>query len=65
MSLQDFKQSGILQVMTPEQAIAMFRDLKGRMPLDHYMMMMPPGLPAARFVDYAQLFANEVIPAFR
>lgn len=65
MSLEDFKRSGILQVMTPEGAIAMFRDLQSRMPLDHYMMMMPPGLPAARFVDYAQLFAREVIPAFR
>jgi hypothetical protein len=29
------------------------------------MMMMPPGLPAARFVEYAQVFADEVIPAFR
>jgi hypothetical protein len=28
------------------------------------MMMMPPGLPAARFVEYAQVFSNEVIPAF-
>ena len=34
------------------------------MPLDHFMMMMPPGLPAARFVDYAQIFADDVIPAF-
>jgi alkanesulfonate monooxygenase SsuD/methylene tetrahydromethanopterin reductase-like flavin-dependent oxidoreductase (luciferase family) len=65
MSLEAFKASGVLQVMTPEAAIAMFRDLRERMPLDHYMMMMPPGLPAARFVEYAQTFADEVIPAFR
>jgi hypothetical protein len=45
--------------------VAMLRDMKERMPMDHYMMMMPPGLPAARFVEYAQLFADEVMPAFR
>jgi len=65
MSLEDFKRSGTLQIMTPDQAIAMFKQLQSRMPLDHYMMMMPPGLPAARFVHYADIFAKEVIPAFR
>jgi alkanesulfonate monooxygenase SsuD/methylene tetrahydromethanopterin reductase-like flavin-dependent oxidoreductase (luciferase family) len=65
MSLEAFKASGIMQVMTPDAAVAMFRDLQQRLPLDHYMMMLPPGLPAARFVEYAQVFADEVIPAFR
>lgn len=65
MSLDDFKASGQMQVMTPDEAIAMFTDLRAKMPLDHYMMMMPPGLPVERFVHYAQLFADKVIPAFR
>lgn len=65
MTLDAFKKSGTLRIMTPEAAIAMFKSMQERMPLDHVMMMMPPGLPAARFVDYAQVFANEVIPAFR
>jgi len=65
MSLDEFKVSGMLQVMTPDDAIALFRDRQQRMPLDHVMMMMPPGLPAARFVEYAQVFASEVMPAFR
>jgi hypothetical protein len=26
--------------------------------------MAPAGLPAAKFGEYAQVFANEVIPAF-
>lgn len=65
MSLDDFKASGLMQVMTPDEAIAMFSDLRAKMPLDHYMMMMPPGLPVERFVHYAQLFADKVIPAFR
>jgi hypothetical protein len=29
------------------------------------MMMMPPGLPAERFLAYADLFAREVAPAFK
>ena len=65
MDLDAFKKSGTVQVMTPDAAIAMFRDLREKMPLDHYMMMMPPGLPAERFVHYAQVFADKVIPAFR
>jgi alkanesulfonate monooxygenase SsuD/methylene tetrahydromethanopterin reductase-like flavin-dependent oxidoreductase (luciferase family) len=64
MSLEEYKASGILQIMTPEAAVAMFRERQARMPLDHVMMMMPPGLPAKRFVEYAQVVADEVIPAF-
>jgi alkanesulfonate monooxygenase SsuD/methylene tetrahydromethanopterin reductase-like flavin-dependent oxidoreductase (luciferase family) len=65
MSLDAFKASGILQIMTPTEAIAAIKAKQASMPLDHVMMMMPPGLPAKRFVEYAQLFADEVIPAFR
>jgi alkanesulfonate monooxygenase SsuD/methylene tetrahydromethanopterin reductase-like flavin-dependent oxidoreductase (luciferase family) len=64
MSLEAFKASGILQIMTPNAAIAMLKAKQKRMPLEHVMMMMPPGLPAARFVEYARVFAQEVIPAF-
>lgn len=65
MTLDQFKASGQLQILTPDAAIAMFREMQERMPIDHYMMAMPPGLPAARFVEYAEVFAKEVIPAFR
>ena len=51
--------------LTPEQAIARFEALRARIPVEHFMMMMPPGLPAERFVEHAQLFADAVIPAFR
>lgn len=65
MPLDAFKASGILQIMTPDTAITMLKAKQERMPLEHVMMMMPPGLPAARFVEYAQIFAREVIPAFQ
>ena len=64
MTLEEFKASGTLQVMTPDQAIVMLKDLQARMPLDHYMFSMPPGLPADRFVHYAETVASKVIPAF-
>ncbi|HEX7872625.1 MAG TPA: LLM class flavin-dependent oxidoreductase [Sphingobium sp.] len=65
MPLEDFKKSGILQIVTPDQAIAKFRRMQERIPVEHFMMMMPAGLPADRFLSYATLFANEVLPAFR
>jgi len=46
-----------------DQAVAYFRAMKERIPVEHYTMMRPPGLPSARFVEYAQLFADKVIPA--
>jgi len=63
-SLEDYKASGDLRILTPEAAIAMFRDMQARMPLEHFMMMLPPGLPADRFLHYAGIFAREVMPAF-
>jgi alkanesulfonate monooxygenase SsuD/methylene tetrahydromethanopterin reductase-like flavin-dependent oxidoreductase (luciferase family) len=65
MDLDAFKASGTLEILTPDAAIAKFKALQAKVPLDHYMMMMPPGLPAERFIHYAGLFASEVLPAFR
>jgi hypothetical protein len=63
-TLEEFKAGGTLQILTPDAAIAMFRDMQARMPLEHFMMAMPPGLPATRFLDYARTFATDVMPAF-
>jgi alkanesulfonate monooxygenase SsuD/methylene tetrahydromethanopterin reductase-like flavin-dependent oxidoreductase (luciferase family) len=65
MTLDAYKASGDLTILTPEAAIAMFREMQGRMPIEHYIMMMPPGLPAERFLHYADVFASDVLPAFR
>jgi alkanesulfonate monooxygenase SsuD/methylene tetrahydromethanopterin reductase-like flavin-dependent oxidoreductase (luciferase family) len=65
MPLEKFKASGILQILTPEQAIAMFNRMLAKAPVEHFMMMLPPGLPPAQFKPYAELFAREVMPAFR
>lgn len=64
MSLERFKTSGILQILTPGQAIDSFKAMRTRIPVEHFMMMLPPGLPPSKFVPYAEVFAKEVIPAF-
>jgi alkanesulfonate monooxygenase SsuD/methylene tetrahydromethanopterin reductase-like flavin-dependent oxidoreductase (luciferase family) len=63
MDLDTFQRSGILQILTPDDAVTYFKTLKERMRVEHYMMMRPPGLPVGRFVEYAQLFADKVIPS--
>lgn len=65
MTLEQFKQSGLLRIWTPDEAIAQLRKFQKTMPLDHFAMMMPPGLPPKRFVEYADVVAKKVIPAFR
>src|SRR3546814_6904165 len=65
MTLDAFKASGILSILTPAQAIDMFRKMLAKAPVEHFMMMLPPGLPPAKFMQYAELFANEVMQAFR
>ena len=65
MTLAAFKASGILRILTPGQAIDMFNEMRSRTPVEHFMMMLPPGLEPAKFASYAEVFAKEVIPAFR
>jgi alkanesulfonate monooxygenase SsuD/methylene tetrahydromethanopterin reductase-like flavin-dependent oxidoreductase (luciferase family) len=65
MSLEAFKASGILKILTPGQAIDYFKAMQARIPVEHFMMMPPAGLPLPKFAEYADVFAKEVIPAFR
>lgn len=63
-TLAEYKASGELQVLTPDRAIALFRDMRARMPVEHVILSMPAGLSPDRFLHYAQVFAREVLPAF-
>ena len=65
MTLEAFKTSGILRILTPGQAIDMFNEMLAKAPVEHFMMMLPPGIPPSKFAPYAEVFAREVIPAFR
>lgn len=65
MDIDAFKASGVLQIMTPDEAIGYFKGLQEKAPVEHFTMMKPPGLPAERFLEYAGTFARDVIPAFQ
>jgi alkanesulfonate monooxygenase SsuD/methylene tetrahydromethanopterin reductase-like flavin-dependent oxidoreductase (luciferase family) len=65
MTLDQFKAGNILNILRPGEAIDYFRAMQARIPVEHFMMMLPPGICPADFVKYAETFANEVIPAFR
>jgi len=64
MTLDEYKASGDLQILTPDAAIAMLKKMQARMPLEHFMMGMPAGLRPERFLKYAADFAADVLPAF-
>ena len=64
-TLEAFKASGTMRIMTPSQAIAKLKRLRARAPIEHFAMMAPTGLPLSKFAEYAEIFAKEVIPAFR
>ena len=63
-TLDEYKASGELRILTPEAAIAEIKGLRARMPLEHYIIGMPAGLPADRFLHYARDIAEDVLPAF-
>ena len=65
MTLDEFRDSGRINIMTPEQAVAHFEAMLERAPVEHFMMFVPPGVPLDRFREYAELFASEVMPAFQ
>jgi alkanesulfonate monooxygenase SsuD/methylene tetrahydromethanopterin reductase-like flavin-dependent oxidoreductase (luciferase family) len=64
-TLEEFKASRTMRIVTPDQAIAKLERLRARVPIEHFAMMAPTGLPPSKFAEYAELFAKEVIPAFR
>lgn len=64
MTLEAFKASGILRILTPGEAIDMFSAMLSKVPVEHFTMMLPPGLAPSKFAEYAEVFAKEVIPAF-
>lgn len=64
MDLDAFKASGILDVITPDAAVARYRKLRDEYAVEHVTFMLPPGLPPAKFMPYAECFAKEVLPAF-
>jgi alkanesulfonate monooxygenase SsuD/methylene tetrahydromethanopterin reductase-like flavin-dependent oxidoreductase (luciferase family) len=63
---EQLRQSGLLKVVEPETAITMIRDYISAVPVTHYYAWtLPPGLPPRWAQAHLELFASQVIPAFR
>ncbi len=62
----DLRETGMLQVVEVDECIEIIRDYVNEMGLTHYYSWtLPPGLPASWAQPYLELFAEQVIPAFR
>ena len=58
--------SGILQILTPEDAVAEIRRYTDAVPLErYYTWSIPPGYPVRKMNDHLELFARKVMPHFR
>jgi alkanesulfonate monooxygenase SsuD/methylene tetrahydromethanopterin reductase-like flavin-dependent oxidoreductase (luciferase family) len=63
---EELRQSGLLQVLAPDAAVEMIRTFANTVPVTHfYSWTLPPGLPPRWAQTHLELFASEVIPAFR
>lgn len=63
---EQLRQSGLLQVVDPDAAIKIIRDLVSNVPITHfYSWSLPPGLPPQWAQTHMELFASKVLPAFR
>jgi probable F420-dependent oxidoreductase len=55
-----------VNIVTPEEAVAMIKHHIAGMPAEHFCFMtVPPGLPPKVMYPYLELFANKVMPHFR
>jgi alkanesulfonate monooxygenase SsuD/methylene tetrahydromethanopterin reductase-like flavin-dependent oxidoreductase (luciferase family) len=60
---QELKQTDVLKVMTPAEAIIYFNELQTRIPVESMGLWITlPGLPVERIWDSWELFARKVMP---
>ena len=63
---QQLRDSGMLQVLTPQQAVDEIGSYVEATGIErYYTWTVPPGMPAAEMNEYLELFATEVMPKFR
>jgi len=60
------KASGLLEVLTPEDAVRAIEAYVAEVPIErYYTWTIPPGFPVKRMNEHLELFANKVMPHFR
>ena len=65
MDLEQFKKSGLMKILTPDQAIDYIRSRLAVAPVEAFCMHAPAGFPLSKLAAHAELFAKKVMPAFR
>ncbi|HEX8055794.1 MAG TPA: LLM class flavin-dependent oxidoreductase [Novosphingobium sp.] len=65
MDLEQFKQAGVMKVVTPDEAIAYIKSRQEAAPIEAFCMQAASGFPLAKLAEHAELFAEKVMPAFR
>jgi Luciferase-like monooxygenase len=65
-STEELVKSGMLTVVTPEEAVKRINEVVAEVPLETIALnFYPPGLPVAQVHGHMALFARKVMPAFR
>jgi hypothetical protein len=63
---EQLRESGLLQVLTPDAAVKTIRTFATTVPITHfYSWTLPPGLSPRWAQAHLELLASEVIPAFQ
>jgi alkanesulfonate monooxygenase SsuD/methylene tetrahydromethanopterin reductase-like flavin-dependent oxidoreductase (luciferase family) len=65
MDLEQFKQAGVMKVITPEEAVTYIKSRQEAAPIEAFCMQAASGFPPAKLAEHAELFAKKVMPAFR
>jgi alkanesulfonate monooxygenase SsuD/methylene tetrahydromethanopterin reductase-like flavin-dependent oxidoreductase (luciferase family) len=65
MDFETFKKAGWMKILTPQQAIDHIRSRQASAPIEAFCMQAPAGFPLSKYAEYVELFAKEVLPAFR
>jgi alkanesulfonate monooxygenase SsuD/methylene tetrahydromethanopterin reductase-like flavin-dependent oxidoreductase (luciferase family) len=64
MDVEELRRTGMVKVMTPDEAIPHLEQLFAQAPVDSFFMKMPTGMPFEKFAPYVELFARKVLPTF-
>jgi alkanesulfonate monooxygenase SsuD/methylene tetrahydromethanopterin reductase-like flavin-dependent oxidoreductase (luciferase family) len=63
---EELKASGMLTVLTPEDAVKQLKGLIAQFPMEAMTLSLaPPGMPAHKMMQYHELFAKKVMPHFK
>lgn len=65
LKMEEFRQSGIMKVLTPEDAIPHFRARLAAAPMENFALKIPTGMQPSKFMPYAETFATKVLPHLR